>query len=58
MYQFVNFDCPNSVEEFDNLLEIYRQKKADYTENDLGENMILDKLIVMEDVSGLADRLE
>ena len=58
LYQFVNFDCPNSVEEFDNLLEIYRQKKADYTENDLGENMILDKLIVMEDVSGLADRLE
>ena len=58
LYQSVNFDCPNSVEEFDDLLEIYRQKKADYTENDLGENMILDKLIVMEHVSGLADRLK
>ena len=58
LYQSVDFDCPNSVEEFDDLLEIYRQKKADYTENDLGENMSLDKLIVMEHVSGLADRLK
>ena len=46
----------NIVEELNDLLEIYRQKKADYTENDLGENMILDKLIVMGNVSGPADR--
>ena len=47
MDQTVNFDYRNSVEKFDDLLEIYRQKKADYTKNDLGKNMILDKLIVM-----------
>ena len=38
------------------MLEIYTRKKANYTENDLGENMILDKVIVMDDVSGRADR--
>ena len=31
------------------------KKKVNYTENDLGENMILDKVIVTDDVSGLAD---
>ena len=47
---------PNNVEEFDDLLEMYRCQKADYIENDLGENMVLDKLIVMDDVSGLAGK--
>ena len=37
----------NNVQEFNDLLEIYPRKKANYTENDLGE---------MDDVSGLADR--
>ena len=37
------------------MLELYRRRKAHYIENDIGENMILDKLIVMDDVSGLAD---
>ena len=50
------FYYPNNIEEFDDLLEIYTRKKSNYTENDLGENMILDKVIVMDDVSGLADR--
>ena len=54
--QIAKFDYPNNVEEFDDLLETYRLKKAEYIENDLGENMVLDKVIVMDDVSGLADR--
>ena len=54
--QVVKFDYPNNVEEFDDLLEMYRLKKAEYIENDLGENMVLDKVIVMDNVSGLADR--
>ena len=37
----------NNVQEFNDLLGIYTRKKANYTENDLGE---------MDDVSGLADR--
>ena len=54
--QIVKFDYPSNVEEFDDLLEMYRLRKAEYIENDLGENMVLDKVIVMDDVSGLADK--
>ena len=54
--QIVNFEYPINVEEFDDLLEKYTRKKAIYTENDLGENMILDKVIIMDDVSAIADK--
>ena len=54
--QTVNFEYPINVEEFDDLLEKCTRKKAIYTENDLGENMILDKVIVMDNVSGIADK--
>ena len=43
--QIVKFDYPNNVEEFDDLLEAYRLRKADYIENDLGENMCLTSLL-------------
>ena len=32
------------------------EKNTDYEGNVLGENIVLDRLIVMEDVSGLADK--
>ena len=35
-----------------------KPKKPNDHENDLGENVILDRVIVMNDVSGLADRSE
>ena len=54
--QVVKFDYPNNVEEFDDLLELFRLKKAAYIKNDLGENMVLGKVIVMDDVSGLGDK--
>ena len=54
--QIVKFDYPSNVEEFDDLLENYMLRKAEYTENGLGENMVLDKVIVMDNVFGLADR--
>ena len=54
--QIVKYDYPNNVEEFDDLLETYRLRKAEYIEYDLGENMVLDKVIVIDDVSGLSDR--
>ena len=50
--QDVNFDYPNNVEDFDYLLEVYKIRKDDYVKNDLGEKMVLNKLIVMDDVSG------
>ena len=33
-----------------------KNDKAQYNENQLGEKMVLDKLIAMDDVSGLADK--
>ena len=40
------------------MLEIYQQKKSDDNKNYLGVDMVLNRLIVMDDVSGLADRSE
>ena len=40
------------------MLEIYQQKKSDDNKNYLGVDMVLDRLIVMDHVSGLADRSE
>ena len=51
----VHFKYRNSVENFDDLLEFCQIKKAACNENYLGENMVLDRLIIMDDVSGLAD---
>ena len=56
--QDVDFEYPNNVEDFTDLLEIYKRKKSGCNENYLSENMILDRVIVMDDVSGLADKSE
>ena len=39
-------------------MNFFREKKAPCNENDLGENIKLDRLIVMDDVLGLAERSE
>ena len=54
--QSFNHNYPDNIEDFDYLLETCKRDKADYIENDLGEKMVLDKPIVMDDVSGLADK--
>ena len=54
--QYVDFKYPNNVEDFNDLLETYQRKNPDYNENYLGENVILDRLVVMDNVSGLAHR--
>ena len=54
--QEVNFNYPNVVEDFDYLIDVYKQRKAEYVDSTLSEKMIIDKLIVMDDVSGLADK--
>lgn len=54
----VDFKYPNNVVDFNDLLVIYQRKKSDYNESYLGKNMIMDRLIVMEEVSDLADRSE
>ena len=52
----ITFEYPNSNEEFDDLLEHFQREKSTCIENCLGENIKLDRLIVMDDVSGLAER--
>ena len=54
--QSFNLNYPDNIEDFDYLLETCKRDKADYIENDLGEKMVLDKPIVMDDVSGLVDK--
>ena len=54
--QEVYFNYPENVEDFNYLIEGFMQRKANYVNSELGEQMSLDKLIVMNDVSGLADK--
>ena len=54
--QHVHFNYPINRKDFDYLLEMDKRNKATYVENDLGEKRLLDKVIVMDDVSGLADK--
>ena len=37
---------------------MHKRKQAKYSENYLGGNIILDRLVVMDDVSGFRDRPE
>ena len=58
--QNVYFHYPSDLEDFNFLISDFTQKKSSYTDenNVLGENLIVNKLIVMDDVSGLADKSE
>ena len=58
--QNVYFHYPSDLEDFNFLISGFTQKKSSYTDenNVLGENLIVDKLIVMDNVSGLADKSE
>ena len=51
----VNFKYPKNLEEFDTLLDFFQRKKNNCNDNFLGENTLPDRLIVMDDVSGLVD---
>ena len=58
--QNVYFHYPSDLEDFNYLITNFTQKKSSYTDenNTLGENLITNKLIVMDDVPGLADKSE
>ena len=59
-YASVEFHYPNDVAEFDTILELLRDNKNDvnnnYDELGIGEKDVFDRLIVMDDVIGLADK--
>ena len=56
--QKMDLKYPNNAEELDDLLEYFLRKRAPSNKNYLGENMKLDRLIVMVDDLGLADKSE
>ena len=54
----MDFKYPNNINEFDGLLDYFQRQKAPHKENYLGPNIKLIRLIVMDDVWGLADKSE
>ena len=56
--EMVDVKHPNNLDEFDDLLDHFQRQKALCNINFLGENIKLDRLILMDDVLGLADKSE
>ena len=56
--QKVHFSYPQDLNDFNYLIENFMQVKADYIDNDMGELPVANRLIVSDDVSGLADKSE
>ena len=54
--QEVHFSYPHDLDDFNYLLENFTQDKSEYIDNELGENLQINKLITMDAVSGLADK--
>ena len=55
--QHVQFAYPNNIDDFNYLIDNFMSEKSQSTsENDLGELTQINKLIIMDDVSGLADK--
>ena len=54
--QKVHFSYLHNLDDFNYLVENFTQDKSEYIENELGENLQVNKLIIMDDVSGLADK--
>ena len=57
----VNFKYLKKLKEFDTCLDLFqriKEKTDSRNDNFVGENVLLDRLIVMDDVSGLADKSE
>ena len=52
--QEVHFSYPHDLGNFNYLVENFTQDKSEYVDNELGENLLVNKLIIMDDVSGLA----
>ena len=54
--QKVHFSYLQDIEDFNYLIENFSQEESDYLDSEMGENLSMNKLIVMDDVSGLADK--
>ena len=56
--QEVQFSYPHDLDDFNYLIENVMQNRPEDVENDMGELLVVNKLIVMDDVSGLANKSE
>ena len=55
----VQFAYPNNIDDFNYLIDSFIMNKSlPIEENELGEQPHINKLIIMDDVSGLADKSE
>ena len=56
--QKVHFSYPQDLNDFNYLIQNFMQVKANYVDNDMGELPVVNRLIILDDVSGLADKSE
>ena len=56
--QEVHFSYPHDLDDFNYLVENFMQNKSEYIDSELGEQLAVTRLIIMDDVSGLADKSE
>ena len=54
--QKVQFSYPHDLDDLNYLVENFTQDKSEYIENELGESLEVNKLIIMDDVSGLGNK--
>ena len=54
--QNVQFAYPNNIDDFNYLIESFMQNRTRSVETKLGELPHINRLIIMDDVSGLADK--
>ena len=59
-YASVEFHYPNDIAEFETILDLLKDNKTvvniENNDFEIGENDLLDRLIIMDDVNGLADK--
>ena len=56
--QEVHFSYPHDLDDFNYLVGNFMQNKSEYIDSELGEQLAVTRLIIMDDVSGLADKSE
>ena len=52
------FSYPHDLDDFNYLVGNFMQDKSEYIDNEIGEQLAVTRLIIMDDVSGLAHKSE
>ena len=56
--QEVHFSYPHNLDDFNYLVGNFTQDKSESVDSEMGEQLTVNRLIIMDDVSGLADKSE